>query len=296
MTTTTYKSEAAAFGTRDDWSTWKGTEIGNRIVNFFNYKIYNVFGDSLPSTPSTSKIQAYFFSSTPKERQSKQKGSLVSSNNVTEDSDDTEGSDDAGDEIESGREVSEETRAQFADMAEFYSYSQPPITFNDYVKRLIHYTRMSISPVNLAVALFYIERIEKKGVCEVNQFTIFRLLAVAYLVAYKYMDDPPMMKNLEYCKIAGISLAELNRLEFSFLKAMDFELGIGDDVSVAQKITRILVPPKVSPEILIGNKTQHSTASQCAWLPPSSFRCFTFSLSQSATSDAVIYSISTCLS
>ena len=262
MTTTTYKSEAAAFGTRDDWSTWKGTEIGNRIVNFFNYKIYSVFGDSLPSTPSTSKIQAYFFSNTPKERKLKQKGSLLSASNVTEDSDDTEGSDDTEDrdEIESGCEVSEKAKAQFADMVEFYSYSQPPITFNDYVKRLIHYTRMSISPVNLAVALFYIERIEKKGVCEVNQFTIFRLLAVAYLVAYKYMDDPPMMKNLEYCKIAGISLAELNRLEFSFLKAMDFELGIGDDVSVAQKITRILVPPKVSPEILIGNKTQHSTA------------------------------------
>ena len=262
MTTTAYKSEAAAFGTRDDWSTWKGTEIGNRIVNFFNYKIYSVFGDSLPSTPSTSKIQAYFFSNTPKERKLKQKGSLLSASNVTEDSDDTEGSDDTEDrdEIESGCEVSEKAKAQFADMVEFYSYSQPPITFNDYVKRLIHYTRMSISPVNLAVALFYIERIEKKGVCEVNQFTIFRLLAVAYLVAYKYMDDPPMMKNLEYCKIAGISLAELNRLEFSFLKAMDFELGIGDDVSVAQKITRILVPPKVSPEILIGNKTQHSTA------------------------------------
>lgn len=265
MTTTNYKSEAAAFGTRDDWSTWKGTEIGNRIVNFFNYKIYSVFGDSLPSTPSTSKIQAYFFSSTPNKRQSSRKGSLLSARNVAEDSDDNEGSDDNEDssETEAGREANGEPEAQFADMVEFYSYSQPPITFNDYVKRLIHYTRVSISPVNLAVALFYIERIEKKGVCEVNQFTIFRLLAVAYLVAYKYMDDPPLMKNLEYCKIAGISLAELNRLEFSFLKAMDFEFGIGDDVSVAQKITRILVPPKVSPEILIGNTTQHRIMLDC---------------------------------
>ena len=70
-----------------------------------------------------------------------------------------------------------------------------------------------------------------------------------------------MMKNLEYSKIAGISLSELNRLEFSFLTAINFELGIGDDVSVAQKITRILVPPKVSPEILIGNTTQRSTVT-----------------------------------
>ena len=103
------------------------------------------------------------------------------------------------------------------------------------------------------------ERVEKNGACEVNQFTIFRLLAVAYLVAYKFMDDPPMMKNLEYSKIAGISVAELNRLEFSFLKAINFELGIGDDVSIAQKITRILVPPKVSPEILIGDAARHHT-------------------------------------
>ena len=159
----------------------------------------------------------------------------------------------------SGHEGSTDVKAKFADMNEFYSYSQPPISFNDYVKRLIHYTRMSISPVNLAVALFYIERVEKNGACEVNQFTIFRLLAVAYLVAYKFMDDPPMMKNLEYSKIAGISVAELNRLEFSFLKATNFELGIGDDVSVAQKITRILVPPKVSPEILIGDAARHHT-------------------------------------
>lgn len=253
--TTHSKSEATAFGTRDDWSTWKGTEIGNRIVNFFNFKMYSAFGNSLPSTHSISKIEAYFYSCETLEGQSNRKESLRSTTVFSEEADDMVRSVDTV----SGQEASTDVEAKFVEMNEFYSYSQPPISFNDYVKRLIHYTRMSISPVNLAVALFYIERIEKNGACEVNKFTIFRLLAVAYLVAYKFMDDPPMMKNLEYSKIAGISVAELNRLEFSFLKAINFELGIGDDVSVAQKITRILVPPKVSPEILIGDIARHHT-------------------------------------
>ena len=251
--TTHSKSEAAAFGTRDDWSTWKGTEIGMRIVNFLNYKMYSAFGDSPPSTHSTSKIQAYFHSSKLHEGQSNRNENHQSTNFVIEGTDDIQESA----EVEFRDKPDANIEAELVDMTEFYSYSQPPISFNDYAQRLIHYTRMSVSPVNLAVALFYIERVEMRGACEVNEFTIFRLLSVAYLVAYKYMDDPPMMKNLEYSKIAGISLAELNRLEFSFLKAINFELGIGDDVSVAQKITRILVPPKVSPEILIGDTASH---------------------------------------
>lgn len=250
-----------AFGTRCDWSTWTGAEIGTRIVHFLRSKMDHAFGDSLPSSPSNQKIRAYFTKNNSctdildqiERNQTPSITSRTASNIVIEERSDM-------------KRCSQEhlnsqfylKRKSYESMIEFYCYTEPPISLLDYVKRLIHYTRIAISPVNLAVALFYLERIEKKGACEVNQFTIFRLFAVAYLVAYKFMDDPPIMKNFEFSKIAGISLSELNRLEICFLNAINFELGVGYDISVAQKITRILVPPKVSPSILLGKCAIHS--------------------------------------
>lgn len=139
-------------------------------------------------------------------------------------------------------------------MAEFYNYSDPPISLEDYISRLIHYTRLSVSPVNLAVALLYIDRIERKGLCKVTKHSIFRLLSTAYLVAFKHTEDSKVMKNSEYCKIAGIPVTELNQLELIFLMSINFELGVGPDIALSQRITRILVPPKVSPEIILNEK------------------------------------------
>lgn len=139
-------------------------------------------------------------------------------------------------------------------MAEFYNFSEPPISLGDYINRLIHYTRLSVSPVNLAVALLYIDRIERKGLCKVTKNSIFRLLSTAYLVAFKHTEDSKVFKNSEYCKIAGISVTELNRLELIFLMSINFELGVGPDIALSQRITRILVPPKVSPEIILNEK------------------------------------------
>lgn len=140
-------------------------------------------------------------------------------------------------------------------MIGFFNYSDPPITLDDYIKRLIYYTRISVSPVSLAVALFYLERIEKKQICEVNKHSIFRLFSIAYLIAFKHMEDLVVMRNSEYCKIAGLSLHELNKLELNFLRAIDFHLCVGDDIAVAQTITRILVPTKISPIILRSDKS-----------------------------------------
>ena len=143
-------------------------------------------------------------------------------------------------------------------MIVFFNYSDPPITLDDYIKRLIYYTRISVSPVNLAVALFYLERVEKKKICEINKHSIFRLFSIAYLIAFKHMEDSVVMRNSDYCKIAGVPLHELNKLELIFLRAIDFHLCIGDDIALAQKITRILVPTKISPVILISDKSIHA--------------------------------------
>ena len=44
-----------------------------------------------------------------------------------------------------------------------------------------------------------------------------------------------------------MSLQELNRLELQFLKAIDFDLGVGADEQLCACITRMLIPPKVHP-------------------------------------------------
>ena len=54
----------------------------------------------------------------------------------------------------------------------------------------------------------------------------------------------------------GISLKEMNHLELQFLKAIQFDLGIGDDISLCHRITRVLVPPKVSPWIVFSHRQE----------------------------------------
>ena len=192
------------FGTHNDWSTWSGVEIGERMLHYINSKFHS------------SQKQ--------------------SENHMTENS-------------------SGSSRCRSETMTEFYNDYAPPISLEDYIKRLIHYTRISVSPVNLAIALFYIDRIERNDLCVVSEHSIFRLLATAYLVAFKHTEDSKVMKNSEYCKIAGISLAELNQLELTFLLSINFDLGVGQDILISQRITRILVPTKLSPEILISERT-----------------------------------------
>jgi Cyclin len=203
------------FGTHDDWSTWSGVEIGERILHFLNSKI------DRSSTDNSEKVSDVLH----------------------------------GDETNT------------SGMSEFFNFSEPPISLGDYIKRVIHYTRISVSPVNLAVALFYIDRIERRGLCKVTKNSIFRLFSTAYLIAFKRTEDSRVMKNSEYCKIAGIALAELNQLEMNFLISINFELGIGCDGAICQGITRILVPPKVSPEILLSEK--QTSTDMHRWTPDS---------------------------
>jgi hypothetical protein len=157
-------------------------------------------------------------------------------------------------------------------MSDFFNPVPPPISLDEYIKRIVHYTRISVSPVNLAIALLYIERIEHRKLCEVNEFTVFRLFLTAYLIAFKRFDDPPVMKNKDYSKIAGVSLRETNCLELSFLKALDFDLGIGEDEAFCREITRYLVPSKEStstPSVIFGDAAIATVAGITRWTPDS---------------------------
>ena len=48
----------------------------------------------------------------------------------------------------------------------------------------------------------------------------------------------------------------MNHLELQFLKAIQFDLGIGNDILLCHRITRVLVPPKVSPWIVYSHRQE----------------------------------------
>lgn len=202
-----------SFGRSEEWTIWSGVEVGKRILNFLNTKIDGPRGNISPHL-SRNRLSTLSTESKCLQQQS--------SSHMAQEM--------RGKCMENISSALEESIPQTTigmsspiNTSIFFNYSEPPISLGDYIDRLIKYTKNSISPVNLGVALLYIYRIEIR--IEVNKYSIFRLFAVAYLIAHKYMDDSPSMKNYEYSKIAGIPLYELNNLEINFLKVIDFQLG-----------------------------------------------------------------------
>lgn len=96
----------------------------------------------------------------------------------------------------------------------------PAITPEDYLKRMKDFFRCSST--SFVVALIYVERfINKYGKVNFNQFTFYRIWLSALVFASKFSDDIRRTNNWN-AKVGGISVGELNDLEFDFLQLMDF--------------------------------------------------------------------------
>jgi hypothetical protein len=167
-------------GTRQDWSDWNGVEIGTRILHFLNCKMDHTFGYMSPSL-SSNTLSALFGKSRPSDSiniQATSKPIRIRDRNEENETYTSQAFTRTSPEETS--EVSFEASMQAAytivneDMSEFFNYSETPISLDAYIKRLIKYTKIAISQVNLAVALVYIHRLEAKGACEMNKHSIFR--------------------------------------------------------------------------------------------------------------------------
>jgi hypothetical protein len=62
-----------------------------------------------------------------------------------------------------------------------------------------------------------------------TKFNIHRLLFISIIASIKYNEDI-IYNNLFYSKIGGITETELIKLETYFLKIIDFELFVRDDL------------------------------------------------------------------
>ena len=103
----------------------------------------------------------------------------------------------------------------------------PKISIYDYLLRIQKYSGIENSTI--IIALIYIDRIcIKKGITLTN-YNIHRLLFTSIIIAIKYNEDTKY-DNVFYSKIAGVSTNELLQLEGAFLKIINFELFVRDDL------------------------------------------------------------------
>jgi len=126
----------------------------------------------------------------------------------------------------------------------FTSQHAAPITLGDYIKRIVFYTRTVASPVCIAGALLYVERLEQRRLLSVTPENALRLFSTCFLVAYKSIEDAPHMSNAKYAKIAGLPTVEVNSLELALALALDFDVGFLTDETTQRAIANILVPPR----------------------------------------------------
>ena len=109
----------------------------------------------------------------------------------------------------------------------FYLSRLPPISLNDYIKRLVKYTNMDIS--TLINAIIYVDNF-----CEKNNYilcmnNVYLVLLSACLLSFKFNEDVPInLKN--YAQIAGISLENLINLEFSLHINLQFDLFVKEEL------------------------------------------------------------------
>ena len=104
----------------------------------------------------------------------------------------------------------------------FFSRTIPAVSAKDYILRLHRYSRCSES--SLVIALIYLERAlpSYRKDCPAFQYTwqnIHRYLIAALMSAIKTQEDITYLNSF-YATVAGITLAEVNALEISFLKEL----------------------------------------------------------------------------
>ena len=112
-------------------------------------------------------------------------------------------------------------------IAPFMTINIPSMSIKDYLLRLLNFTKINDSTI--IIILIYIDRICKINNFQINYRNIYKLIISSMVIAIKYNEDHYYSSEI-YSKIGGISVKELNYLEFNFLVLIKFSLFIEDDL------------------------------------------------------------------
>ena len=99
----------------------------------------------------------------------------------------------------------------------------PSISIKDYLERLYKYTKINASTI--VMILIYIDRFCNINKCKLTYPIIHKLILSSMVVAVKFNEDEYFPMKF-YAKLGGISLIELNFLEFYFISLINFNLFI----------------------------------------------------------------------
>ena len=109
----------------------------------------------------------------------------------------------------------------------FMTKNIPSMSIKDYLLRLSQFTKMSESTI--IIILIYIDRISNLNNFRLTYKNIYKLILSAMVVAIKYNEDL-FYSSAIYAKLGGLSVSELNYLEFQFLILIKFSLFIENDL------------------------------------------------------------------
>ena len=109
----------------------------------------------------------------------------------------------------------------------FMTESIPSLSIKDYLTRLSQFTKINESTIILI--LIYIDRIGKINKFILTYRNIYKLILVSMVIAIKYNEDNFFSSEV-YAKLGGLSVLELNYLEFQFLILIKFSLFIEKDL------------------------------------------------------------------
>ena len=104
-----------------------------------------------------------------------------------------------------------------------YSRKIPNLSLEKFLVRIVKYTEAENNTLIVAY-LYIIKLIEKENfILSINN--MYRLLLGSVVLAKKVMEDI-CCQNSYYCEIGGLSLQELNMIEFSLFVRINFEVNV----------------------------------------------------------------------
>ncbi len=109
----------------------------------------------------------------------------------------------------------------------FSAHSIPKISLFDYLTRIQTYS--SIEAPTLICSLIYIDRICDIAGITLTYYNIHRIIFTSILLSIKYNEDK-YFENRYYADIAGVTLKELNYLEYKYVKMIHFQFYVNDKV------------------------------------------------------------------
>lgn len=111
-------------------------------------------------------------------------------------------------------------------MSILYSVKVPKISLQEYISRIYKYC--SIEKSTIILSLIYIDRFCNMNNFQLSNFNIHKILFISTLIAIKYNEDE-IYSNDYYAQVAGLPLNEINLMEKTFLKFLDYKLFVSDE-------------------------------------------------------------------